>query len=192
MWPPRRSTLLPILVGLLTGLTIVIVGGLAGALRPAGMVAPTPSGTTSPARPASFQHPLVGAWVCVMDDGDPFLFTFFEDGNAQGATLFLSDGPAHGAWTATGERTATLTMVFLKPQPPVSAGPGAGVRSDPVEDGANLITIRAEVDVAPSGDRVTAAFIREETDPAGTVQERVGGTLTGDRIEAEPDATPGA
>lgn len=191
MRAPRRSTLIPLLVGLLTGLTVVVVGGLAGALRPAGMAAPTPSGSAGPTRSALPQHPLVGAWVCMTDEADPFLYTFFEDGNAQGATLFLSDGPAHGTWTATGERTATFTAVFLAPQPPVSAGPGAGTRVDPVGLGANLITIRAEVEVDPTGDHFTAAFRREETDATGSLSEREDGHLTGNRIEAET-ATPSA
>ncbi|MDP9367718.1 MAG: hypothetical protein M3Q03_05505 [Chloroflexota bacterium] len=190
MRAPRRSTLIPLLVGLLTGLTVVIVGGLAGALRPASMAVPTPVDRADPIRPGSSQHPLVGAWASVTDGGDPFLYTFFEDGNAQGATLFLSDGPAHGAWIATGERTATLTLVFLAPQPPVSAGPGAGVRVDPVGLGANLITIHAEVEVDPAGDRLTGTFIREATNADGLLLERAEGTLIGDRIEAEFAATP--
>ncbi len=192
MRAPRRSTLIPVFVGLLTGLTVVIVGGLAGALRPAGMLAPTPSERATPTSAASFQHPLIGAWLCLTDDGDPFLSTFFDDGNAQGATLFPTDGPAHGAWRATGERTATLTVVFLTPPPPVSAGPGAGVRTDPVGLGANLITIDAKVEVDPTGDRFTATFLREVTDATGMVLERADGTLTGDRIEPVPLATPSA
>ena len=191
MRAPRRSTLIPLLVGLLTGLTVVIVGGLVGVLRPAGIAAPTSSVSANASRPALVQHPLVGAWVCVTNDGDQFLYTFFADGNAQGATLFPTVGPAQGTWIPTGERTATLTVVFLTPSPPVAAGPGAGIRVDPVGRGANLIRIHADVelDLDLSGDRFTAAFHREETAAQGIVIERSEGALTGERVDPVPTAT---
>jgi len=187
---PRRSRLIPVFVGLLTGLTVVIVSGLAGALRPAGMSVPTPSGSANPTPPASFQHPLVGAWRCVTDEGDPFLYTFFADGNVQGATLFPTVGPAHGTWTATGERKAMLMVNFLRPSPPVSAGPGAGMRTDPVGFGANLITIHLDVELDLGGDHFTAGFSREEVDATGMVLERSDGTLVGNRIDSVPTVTP--
>lgn len=185
---PQRATVIPVLVGLLTGLTVVLLGGLAGAFRPVGTTAPTPFRDIAPTPTDAPRHPLAGPWAAMSDEGRSFLVTFFEDGNAQVASPYWA---AHGVWEPRGDRAARLTVVFLAVPPPVVAGPGAGLQTDRAGMGANHVTIQAEIEVDSTGDSLTATFREEETDPTGAVLTRSAGTLTGWRIMVTPEATPG-
>jgi hypothetical protein len=124
-------------------------------------------------------HPLVGVWLLDTDAEDP--------ANAPEVTVFTADGayisvdaegfPQLGAWDATGEQTATLTL--LSP----------GVEEDGTFYGTFLI--RAAVEVDASGEAFTAEYTGEFVDPAGAGGGEYGpGTATATRIAIEAMGTP--
>ena len=124
-------------------------------------------------------HPLVGTWLLDTDANDPE--------NAPEVTIFTADGayisvdaegfPNHGVWEATGEQSATLTIV----------SPGMD------EDGAFFGTfiVRGTVEVDESGDAFTAQYTGEFVGPDGTGAGEYGpGTATATRIAVEAMGTP--
>jgi hypothetical protein len=123
-------------------------------------------------------HPLVGTWLLDTDAEDP--------ANAPEVTTFTTDGAyisvdaegfvQLGLWEATGEQTATLTLV-----------------SSFEEDGAfaGTFMIRAAIDVEPGGDAFTAEYTGELVDPTGAGGGEYGpGTATAARIAVEAMGTP--
>jgi hypothetical protein len=125
-------------------------------------------------------HPLVGTWLLDTNADDP--------ANAPDVVVFTADGayisvdaegfPSLGVWEASGERTATLTIV------------SPGVEE---EDGAFVGTfmIRATGEVDETGDVFTAQYTGEFVEPDGTGTGEYGpGTATATRIAAEAMGTP--
>ncbi len=131
------------------------------------------------ATPAAMgEHPLVGTWLLDTNADDPT--------NAPEVTIFTADGayisvdaegfPNHGVWEATGERSATLTIV----------SPGMEE-----EAFAGTFVVRATAEVDETGDAFTAQFTGEFIEPDGTATGEYGpGTATATRIAVEPMGTP--
>jgi hypothetical protein len=124
-------------------------------------------------------HPLVGTWLLDTNADDP--------ANAPEVTIFTADGayisvdaegfPNHGVWEASGERSATLTIV----------SPG-------LEDEgafAGTFMVRATIEVDETGDAFTAQYTGEFVGPDGTGTGEYGpGTATATRIAVEAMGTP--
>ena len=135
-------------------------------------------GRAQDATPASLAgHPLVGAWILDTDAADPAnppaLAAFTADGVYVQADADGSDG--YGAWAATGERTADLTIVF-------HAVDEAGA--------VGSTTVRAAVEVEADGQALTATYTLEfagEGAPAGEIGPV---EATGERIGVEAMGTP--
>jgi hypothetical protein len=122
-------------------------------------------------------HPLVGSWILDSDADDPAnapsLAVFSSDGTYLETD---EDGTAYGVWEATGERTATLTIVFLDVQEGVLAGTG---------------TIRATVEAAEDGESLTASYTFEFTGADGASSGEIGpGAAVASRIAVETPGTP--
>ena len=151
-----------------TRTTLVMTSLVATALVGAGTtgVAQSP-GTDTPSPDRSF----VGAWV--MTDptsmgGPPFTITVHADG---ALTSLQLDGPFSGAWEATGDDSAIVTMVSTRP------------------DG--VITIRADVTLAPDGETLSADYTLEPHCLCGDTLGQLGpGTVTGTRIHPEAPGEP--
>jgi hypothetical protein len=180
----RASLLVPIVAVVLVGLVALGRLGLGAGAQEATLTdtevvavegtPPAPQVEGVPAEAAS-AHPLVGSWLADIDAGDPSdppaLITFRADG-----TYVQSEIDGVGAWAATGEQTAALTLHSLGPGPD-----GAAV----------VVTIRATVEVAADGQSFTAAYTLELTRPDGTSTGEYGpGTATGTRVAVEPMGTP--
>jgi hypothetical protein len=123
-------------------------------------------------------HPLVGTWLLDTNADDP--------ANAPEVVIFTGDGayvsvdaeafPTLGVWEATGEQTATLTLV----SPGMEEGAFAGT-----------FMVRAMVTVDAGGDAFTADYTGEFVGPDGTGTGEYGpGRATATRIVAEPMGTP--
>lgn len=141
-------------------------------------------------------HPLVGSWeVRVRFEGDrPIevtnLITFTADGGILAASggelpnipgvfgtgLVLTEG--HGAWLATGERTADGTFRSL------TLGQTGGISS--------TNTARMSVTVDATGDAYTGDFSFESVSPSGNSMGMDRGTLSATRITVEPPALTAA
>lgn len=145
-------------------------------------------------------HPLVGSGeVTVSFDGEgPIevtnLSTFTDEGavlaanggqlptipGVQGTGLLLTEG--HGAWQATGERTADGTFVFF------TLDQTGGISS--------TNTVRMSVEVDASGESYGGVFTLDAVSPAGNSMGSDRGTLRATRIGVEapalPPATPAA
>lgn len=138
-----------------------------------------PSATAQEATPTAMSdHPLVGVWLLDTNADDP--------ANAPEVTVFTADGayisadaegvPNHGVWEASGERTATLTIVM----------PGMEERAF-----AGTFIVRATVEVDETEDAFTAQFTGEFVEPDGTETGEYGpGTATATRIAVEAMGTP--
>ena len=138
------------------------------------------STTAQQATPTAMDgHPLVGTWLLDTNADDPE--------NAPEVTIFTADGayisvdaegfPNHGVWEASGERSATLTIV----------SPGME------EEGtfAGTFIVRATVEVDETGDTFTAQYTGEFVEPDGTETGEYGpGTATATRIAVEAMGTP--
>ena len=165
-----QSAYRPLLVGLIALLALLapIAAGRA------------PFAAAQDATPAATAHPIVGAWQADLDadspNNPPALVVFHADG-----TYLQTDetGVALGAWEATGERTATLTVLILM----------SGEDGGP----AGHLTIRAAYEVAADGQSYagshTLEFVGGEGMPAGELGP---GSATGTRIAVEPMGTPAA
>ena len=161
-------------------LTVVVA---AVAFAPIGLLVVAPDlGTVGRgATPAALaEHPAVGAWVFDTNADDP--------ANAPSYAVFHADGTyleAHptvgigvGAWRATGERTADLTIVFQDLDPGAAVAPGA-------------LTIRAAVEVDATGETLIAPYTFEGRGPDGAVLFAAALTATAVRLEVEPMAAAG-
>ena len=124
-------------------------------------------------------HPLVGTWRVDTDleaaDNalDSFLFT--SDGTY--VELDANGDAALGAWEATGENTANVTIVS----------------SDSDDEGNSFGTfiIRASAEVAADGASFTADYTFEFIQPDGTSSGQAGpGQVTGERLVVEGPGTP--
>ncbi|MDQ3043962.1 MAG: hypothetical protein M3R06_02250 [Chloroflexota bacterium] len=121
---------------------------------------------------------LVGTWLLDTDveitDDPPSVIRFSADG---GYVQVEAEGfVTLGVWEASGDGTATLTIV----------SPGTG------EEGAfeGTTVIRATIEVDASGDAFTAQYTLEFIAPDGTSDGQYGpGTATGTRITVEAPGT---
>jgi hypothetical protein len=160
---------------LLSVVAVMLLGGGALHFHPVAVAQEaTPTAMTG--------HPLVGTWLLDVDADDPT--------NAPDVTVFTADGayisvdaegfPSLGVWEASGERSATLTIV----------SPGL---EEEEEDGAfaGTFMVRATIDVDETGDAFTAQYTGEFVEPDGTGTGEYGpGTATATRIAAEGMGTP--
>ena len=146
--------------------------------------------------PAAGAHPLVGSWeVLVTFEGQgPIevtnLITFTREGSVLAASggqlpslpgvfasgLVLTEG--HGAWVATGERTADATFRFLT--------------LDQVGGIASTNTARMAVEVDPTGNALTGSFALDLVSPNDNPMGGGRGTLRAERIVVEPVGSPAA
>lgn len=124
-------------------------------------------------------HSLVGTWLV---DTDPE-----TSDNALDTLSFTADGTATdvepggfvtlGAWEATGEQMANLTMVAYELD----------------EDGSNVgsTTIRVSIEVSADGTSFTGEYTIEFIQPDGTSNGEAGpGIVTGERLAVEGQGTP--
>jgi hypothetical protein len=127
---------------------------LLGALF-AGRAVNTTAQDATPAAPAG--HPFAGAWLVDTDAADPANFPALAVAGADGTYVESHPqvGVGVGAWVPTGERTATLTVVFRATD---QAGAPAGV-----------VAAQAEVAVDAAGDGWTSDYAFEATAPDGSV-----------------------
>lgn len=118
-------------------------------------------------------HPLVGTWFVDSGDGQPSITELGADGIA---FEMETDGSiAIGAWEATGENTANLTLVFQV--------------DDPDEGFSGMVVIRAAIEVDASGDTFTATFSASGILRDGTVVFTDSGEAVGTRFTVEgPEA----
>ncbi len=128
------------------------------------------------ATPQNFSgHPLIGSWVLDTDTEDPSnlpsLVMFTADGSYVEIASDRVDGL--GTWAPTGETTATLTFWS-------------------VDDEQGGFEIRANIEVAPDGQTLTATYTFELFDPVtGKRSGQYGpGTATGMRTVIEAPGTP--
>ena len=124
-------------------------------------------------------HPLVGTWLA---DTDPE-----ASDNALDTLSFTADGTFTdveaggfvqlGAWEATGERTANLTMVSYE-----------------LDEGGNNVgsfTLRVSIEVGADGTSFTAEYTIEFVQADGTSNGEAGpGIVTGERLVVEGPGTP--
>lgn len=123
-------------------------------------------------------HDVVGAWVLDGDANDPnnspAVVVFNRDGTYQESDADGSDG--YGAWEATGEQTADLTIIFHNEENGQFGG---------------TAKVRAMIEVDASGDRFTASYTLELIGPDGSGSGELGpAQATGTRITVEPMGTP--
>jgi hypothetical protein len=157
-------------VPIFTALAALAVVALVAAGRPG-------PGAAQDAAPAA--HPIVGTWLLDTDAADP--------ANAPEVAVFTADGAyvsvdaeeftSLGVWEATGERTATLTIVTA----------GAD------EEGAlfGTFTIRAAIEADASGDAFTAEYTGEFVAADGTASGEYGpGSAAATRLAAEAPGEP--
>jgi hypothetical protein len=156
--------------GLLVVAAVVLLG-----LFAAGRA--TPGTVAQDATPSAANHPVVGAWRLTdpaFPEEPPSLVQFHADG-----TYFQTEVEGDlgvGTWEATGERSVAVTFVE---------------QFGSEEDGVFTITIRAAGEVDLSGDRFTATYTIELTQPDGTSAGEYGpGTVEATRIAVEPMGTP--
>jgi len=124
-------------------------------------------------------HPLVGTWLV---DTNPD-----ASDNALDTVIFTTDGTftnvesggfvSLGAWEATGERTANLTIVAYELD----------------EEGINIgsTTIRASIEVGADGNHFSGEYTIEFVQADGTSNGEAGpGIVTGERLVVEGPGTP--
>jgi hypothetical protein len=125
------------------------------------------------------QHPLVGTWLLDSDTEDPE--------NLMEVDIFTSDGAyisveaegavTLGAWEATGDLTADMTIWSPAPE----------------EEGGGMFIIRVAVEVAEDGQSFTAEYTFEVIGPDGATMgegEYGPGSASATRLTAEPMGTP--
>lgn len=110
--------------------------------------------------PVTARHPLVGAWVLDLDEDGGRLFTFAADGTALFTDLDGTTG--HGAWEATGDRTARFTTFSL------SSAEDPQIEDNLIFEGYFALT--AEVAVDPAGDAWTGDLTAAGLDRANVVR----------------------
>jgi hypothetical protein len=126
-------------------------------------------------------HVLVGTWLADTDADDPSnpqeVFAFHDDGTytSSGIGENGDSDVTLGAWRATGDRTAELTVVQA-----IQTG----------EDTYGNIVIRASIEVAEDGNSFTAPYTIELQGVPGAEGEYGPGTATGTRIAVESMGTP--
>ncbi len=140
------------------------------------------------------RHPLVGSWeVLISYEGATAievtnLATFGADGTLLvasagqlpnipgvfGTGLVLTEG--HGAWAATGERTADVTYRSLT--------------LDQTGSISSTNIARMSLAVDPSGDAYSGTCSLELISPNGNSMGSGTGTVRAERIAVEPPATP--
>ena len=160
---------------LLSVVAVVLLGTLVVARLTLGTAA-------QDATPAFAAHPLVGSWVAanLAEPSRPVLLaTFWADGNALVTGPGGFDAPyiAHGAWAATGPRTAALTVVFITIDPVSGAPDGRYTLSGAVEVDATGGAFRGEGDI-------------EDVGLDGTLRATAHLELVGTRIAAQSAGTP--
>jgi hypothetical protein len=132
------------------------------------------------ATPAADAQDLVGSWIVhetlPPTGGPPVLagiFTFFADGNVLVSGFGAGQPSLQGAWSATGERAGTLTVVGL-----LVGGSG-------VADGT-LGRVRGAVEVDATGESFVGGYTFEVVGPDGDIQFAYNGPLAGTRVRVEP------
>jgi len=135
---------------------------------------------------------FVGAWIVeptIAGQAAPAFTTFMADGTiftsnrpVQPAVPGLTDGPiaqslGHGAWVATGERTAAITFMFIQTD---LAGTYVGTR-----------TITGSLEMDASGTSWSGTFGFTTADAAGVEILTGEGTVRATRIVTAPVATAG-
>jgi hypothetical protein len=124
-------------------------------------------------------HPLVGAWHVAAPDNPSrpvALNNFGADGTAH---FTVDDGTEfHGAWEATGPRTAALTAVAF------NRDPGGAL--------VGLWTLRASVEVDEAGQSFSSEGDEKVTAFDGTVLGPAPNAVVGTRITVQPIGTPAA
>ena len=148
------------------------------------------------ATPVGQDHPLVGSWqVLVAFEGKgPIevtnLITFTDEGSVLAASggqlpslpgvfatgMVLTEG--HGAWAATGERTAEGTFRFLT--------------LDQVGGIGSTNTARMTLEVDAGGNALTGTFALDLVSLNGNSMGGGQGTLRAERIAVESVGTPAA
>ena len=124
-------------------------------------------------------HPLVGTWLADTDQENPDnavdVFQFTSDGAY--VEMDANGDSSLGAWEATGDTTATLTVV----------------QGQADDEGTNFgtFTLRASIEVGADGDSFTAEYTFEFVQPDGTSSGEAGpGIATGERLVVEGPGTP--
>ncbi len=124
-------------------------------------------------------HPLVGTWLADTDQENPDnavdVFQFTADGTY--VEMDANGDSSLGAWEATGDTTATLTVV----------------QGEADDEGTNFGTfmIRASIEVSADGNSFTAEYTFEFIQPDGTSSGEAGpGIATGERLVVEAPGTP--
>src|SRR5215218_3379573 len=173
--PPTEGTAVHRMPVLPSVVAVVLLGALAvGRLMP--------GGAAQDATPAAAAHPLVGSWVAAnrAEPARPVqLLTFWADGNALVTGPGGFDAPyiAHGAWVATGPRTAALTVVSITIDP-VSGAP----------DGRYTVSGAVEVDAAGGAIRIEGDGEVIKLD--GTVRATSRFEMAATRVAAQTAGTP--
>jgi hypothetical protein len=158
------------LVTLLSVLAVVLVGVIAVGRGSSAQDA-TPMAAT--------QHPLVGTWLLDTDTDDPE--------NPLEVDIFTSDGAyisveadgfvTLGAWEATGDQTANLTI--WSPAP--------------AEEGGGMFIVRVAIEAAADGQSLTAQYTFELIGPDGATMgegEYGPGNASATRLTVEAMGTP--
>lgn len=135
-------------------------------------------------------HPIVGSWLVTVNFAEPAgialtnLVTYGADGNVlvanggevpgipPGAGLIFTEG--HGAWAATGERTADATFVFLT------------INATGDVDSTN--TVRSSVEIDATGDAYTGSSTLTIVGTDGGTPIDYAATFEATRIVVEPMA----
>lgn len=127
-------------------------------------------------------HPLVGAWLLTFPDepgASPRLNSYTADGFA--LQTHPAGNDAQGAWAATGERTAVMTLLLLGLERGATRGTGR---------------VRAALEVDAAGDAFAGSFTLEFVAVGGVSWGEEGPLrVEGTRVRAEPPsarATPPA
>jgi len=118
------------------------------------------------------EHPLIGVWsVEIHEAGKPYVaqatHTYHADGTMAIATAKYA---AHGAWVATGERTAKLAALLPIP-------PGEGF--------SGWFSMRANIEVASAGDTFRMDAVVSRPTPSGIPAEHPA-TVTATRFMVDP------
>jgi hypothetical protein len=125
------------------------------------------------------QHPLVGTWLLDSEADNPDNPLEVDVITSDGAFIGVeADGSVTlGAWEATGDQTANLTVWSILPE----------------EEGSGTAIIRVSVEVAEDGATFTAEYTLELIGPDGTTMgdgEYGPATATATRLSVEPMGTP--
>jgi hypothetical protein len=132
------------------------------------------------ATPSPINNPLVGTWIVqelLPPSGGPpvtaGVATIFADGNVLLSGFGDGQAAMQGAWSAAGDRSATLTVVALL------------IDQSGTSDGT-LRRVRAAVEVNAAGDELEGGYTFEVIAPDGNVQFTYNGPIGGTRVKIEP------